>query len=213
MSTIPNLFIVGAGGFGRELYCWLKDSSEWGVAWRFAGFIDDNLSALDGFDYDAEVVSSASDFVPSRGQLFVCGIGNVEVKSKVCGPLVDEGAEFITFVHPSVVVGRNVELGAGVVVCPQVVLSCDIEIGEMVMLNLHTTVGHDARIGKWTTVSAHCDLTGSTRVGEAVFLGSGARVIPGKSVGNQAVVGAGSVVIRNVNEGQKVFGNPARVFS
>ena len=35
----------------------------------------------------------------------------------------------------------------------------------------------------------------------------------GLEVGKDAYVGIGSVVIRDVKEGTKVFGNPARVFS
>lgn len=209
---LPQLYIVGAGGFGRELYCWLKDLPAWGREWEFVGFLDDNLSALDGFDYDAKVVARVSDFTPKPNQLFACGIGNVAVKRRVCATLFERGAHFITVLHPTAVVGANVVLGAGAVVCPGVTLSCDIEVGDMVMINLHSTVGHDASIGSWSTLSAHCDLTGGVRVGEGVFLGSGARVLPGKTVGDRAVVGAGSVVIRDVRAGDSVFGNPARVF-
>ena len=210
---LPELYIVGAGGFGRELYGWIKDLPDWGSEWVFCGFLDDDQSALDGFEYDEQVVASISGFTPEAGQLFVCGIGNVEVKRKVCSALWDRGAPFINVIHPNAVVGSNVALGKGVVVCPGVTLTCDIQIGDMVMINLHSTVGHDAQIGNWCTLSAHCDLTGGVRVGVGVFLGSGARVLPGKSVGDGAVVGAGSVVIRDVEAGVSVFGNPARVFS
>jgi sugar O-acyltransferase (sialic acid O-acetyltransferase NeuD family) len=209
---LPELYIVGAGGFGRELYGWLKDSPDWGCQWEFAGFLDDNLSALDGFDYDAKVVARLSDWTPGPSQRFACGIGNVALKEKVCSPLLSGGAQFLTFVHPSAIVGANVVIGSGTVVCPRVTLTCDIQIGEMVMINLHSTVGHDASIGNGSTLSAHCDLTGGSRIGSGVFLGSGARILPGKSVGDGAVVGAGSVVIRDVKAGDRVFGNPARVF-
>jgi sugar O-acyltransferase (sialic acid O-acetyltransferase NeuD family) len=209
---MPQLYIVGAGGFGRELYGWIRDLPAWGRDWEFAGFLDDNLSALDGCDYDVKVVASLKDFIPTPGQKFACGIGNVALKQKVCGSLLERGAEFTTLVHPTAIIGANVALGSGTVVCPRVTLTCDIQIGAMVMINLHSTVGHDAGIGPWSTLSAHCDLTGGVRVGAGVFLGSGARILPGKSVGDGAVVGAGSVVIRDVKPGDSVFGNPARVF-
>lgn len=208
-----ELYIVGAGGFGRELYCWLKDLPAWGRDWTFAGFLDDRASALDGFEYDAQVVAPIQDFVPWPGQIFACGIGNVAAKQKACAPLLERGATFITVVHPTAVVGANVTLGDGVVVCPGAILTCDIQLGDFVMINLHTTLGHDVVVGEWTTLSAHCDLTGGVQVGAGAFFGSGARVLPGKSVGDGAVVGAGSVVIRDVKRGQSVFGNPARVFN
>ncbi|CAA6676768.1 MULTISPECIES: acetyltransferase [unclassified Lentimonas] len=210
---MKNLYIVGAGGFGREVYAWLLDSPECNVEWRVQGFLDDNLGALDGFDYELGVVASISDFQPSSDDLFVCAIGARAHKRRVCESLKARGASFFTLVHPTAIVGPNVSIGEGVVICPRVTVTCDVEIGEMVMLNLHCTVGHDVRVGAWSTVSAQCDLTGFVQLGEDVFLGSGVRVIPGKRIEDGAVVGAGSVVIRNVRAGQKVFGNPAREFA
>ena len=210
---MKDLYIVGAGGFGREVYAWLLDLPACNVEWRIRGFLDDNLQALDGFDYEPGVVARVSDFQPGEGDLFVCAIGARAHKRRVCEGLKARGAQFFTLVHPTAIVGPNVTLGEGVVLCPRVTVTCDVQIDEMVMLNLHCTVGHDVRIGAWSTVSAQCDLTGSVQVGVGAFLGSGVRVIPGKRIGDDAVVGAGSVVIRNVREGQKVFGNPAREFA
>ena len=210
---MKHLYIVGAGGFGRELYNWLEDLEAAGKEWQLGGFLDDDLSALDGFSYPHAVVGSIAEHQPREDDLYVCGIGSQRIKRKVCEALQSKGANFITVVHPSVKMGRNVRLGEGVVLCPRVTLTCDIEVGAMTMVNCHTTVGHDVRIGAWATISANCDLTGHTEIGEAAYFGSGARVIPGKKVGARAVVGAGSVVIRDVPEGVSVFGNPARIFN
>jgi sugar O-acyltransferase (sialic acid O-acetyltransferase NeuD family) len=205
-----DLYIVGAGGFGREVFAWLMELPGAGQEWVFKGFLDDNLAALDGFTYPIGVVSSVTGFKPGPNDSFVCGIGSVGAKRHACAPLIGAGAHFLTVVHPTAVMGPNVILGDGVVLCPRVTLTCDIEVGAMAMINCHSTVGHDAKVGAWSTMSAHCDLTGHTSLGEGAFLGSGARVIPNKSVGSGAMVGAGSVVIKSVPEGVKVFGNPAR---
>lgn len=209
---MKELYIVGAGGFGREVYGWLKDTSI-PSGWEFSGFLDDNSNALEDFNYDKGVVAAISDFRVKPSQLFVCGIGNVQTKIRLCQPLLNQSAQFMTIVHPSTVVGKNVHLGQGVILCPGVILTCDIEVGDMVMINCRSSIGHDVSIGDWSTVSANCDLTGHTKLGREVFLGSGARIIPDKSVGDNAVIGAGSVVIRSVPAGQKVFGNPARAFA
>ncbi|NCG08008.1 MAG: sugar O-acyltransferase [Verrucomicrobia bacterium] len=210
---MKNLYIVGAGGFGREVYGWLQDLPECGRDWTVRGFLDDNPDALSGMNYPVGLVGSVSKCQPEANDLYVCGIGSVAEKRRACAPLLGRGADFISLIHPSVIVGPNVQLGQGVVLCPRVTLTCDIKVGAMTLINCHTTVGHDACIGAWVTVSANCDLTGFTEVGDASFLGSGARIIPGKTVGCEATVGAGAVVIRSVGDGQKVFGNPARVFA
>ena len=210
---MKQLYIVGAGGFGREVFNWLEDLEANGNEWEVIGFLDDDSTALDGFNYPKSVVGGIGDHKPEPNNVYVCGIGSQSYKRTVCEALKSKGANFISVVHPSAKIGRNVKLGSGVVLCPRVTLTCDIEVGSMSMINCHTSVGHDAKIEDWVTISAHCDLTGHTRVGEGAFLGSGSRLIPGTKVGAGAIVGAGSVVIRKVPEGVSVFGNPARIFN
>ncbi|MGZ0656166.1 acetyltransferase [Coraliomargarita sp. W4R53] len=209
---MKDLYILGAGGFGREVYGWLCDEQALLQRYRLRGFIDDTATALDDTPIDCQVVASFSDLPDFSNSVFVCGIGNVELKRALCEPMLANGAEFVTLVHPTALIGRNVELGRGVVICPRVTLTCDIEVRDMTMINCHSSAGHDVVIQEWVTVSAHCDLTGGTQVGEGAFLGSGVRVIPNKHIGAHATVGAGSVVIRHVAEGARVFGNPARKF-
>lgn len=210
---MKSLYIVGAGGFGREVYDWMRDALDLHNEYRFTAFLDDNRAALQDFELKASV-RPLKEYRYKEGDCLICGIGNPQLKYKLCQPLVEAGAEFLTVIHPSAKVGARSEIGMGSVICPQVVITCDVRIGAFVLLNLTTTVGHDARIGDWSTISAHCDITGSVQLGASVFMGSGARVIPEKRVGDSATLGAGAVVIRDISAGCSVFGNPARtIFS
>jgi acetyltransferase-like isoleucine patch superfamily enzyme len=110
------------------------------------------------------------------------------------------------------VIGFNVLIGVGTIICPHVIVTCDVAIGDFVAINCLSSIGHDVRIADWVTLSGHCDVTGQTELGEMAFLGSGARILPLKKVGARAMVGAGSVVISHVPADVKVFGNPARIF-
>lgn len=207
---MKRLWIVGAGGFGREVYHWARALPACGQEWEVAGFLDANRDALSGFDYPVGVVDDPADFKPAENDLLVCALGLPRAKQSVCGDLRARRAQFLTLVHPSVIIGGNVRLGEGVVLCPGVILTADIDVGDFAMVNCQSSLGHDVRLGAWSTLSAHCDLTGRVRVGEGVFAGSGARVIPGRQVGDWATLGAGCVVTRNVRPGVTVFGAPAR---
>lgn len=210
---MKSVYIVGAGGLGREVYDWMQEALDFRKEYRFAGFLDDNRAALQGFALEASI-TPLKEYRYQEEDYLICGIGNPQLKYKLCQPLVEAGAKFLTLIHPSAKVGARSEIGMGSVICPQVVVTCDVHVGAFVLLNLTTTVGHDAKIGDWSTVSAHCDITGSVQLGTSVFMGSGARVIPKKRVGASATLGAGAVVIRDVSEGCSVFGNPARtIFS
>ena len=193
---MKKLIIVGAGGFGREVYAWASDHPDSGKAWELAGFIDDDVDVLDRYKYPVGVIGSIEAHHPAADEVFVCAIGAPLIKKKVCQALMERSAEFISLVHPSAILGENIQLGNGV--------------GGFVAINCHSSAGHDVVIGAWATISGHCDLTGNTRYGVGAFLATGVRIVPGKSVGDFSYVGAGSVVIRSVKNGQTVFGNPAR---
>ena len=49
-----------------------------------------------------------------------------------------------------------------------------------------------------------------TVVCRGASIGAGTVILPGLRIGRDAMVGAGSVVTKDVQDGQVVFGNPAR---
>ncbi len=209
---MKRLIIAGAGGFGREVYAWARAHPDCGRFWEIAGFLDDNPAALDGYDYLCPILGTVAEYAPGEDDVFLCAIGAPAIKRKVCELLLARSAEFISLVHPSAILGANVALGKGVIICPYAIVTCDVKVGNFVAINCHSSVGHDVRIADWVTLSGHCDVTGQTQLGEMAFLGSGARILPLKKVGARALVGAGSVVISHVPADAKVFGNPARTF-
>ena len=207
---MQRLIIVGAGGLGREVFSWASHHPDCGKVWSIAGFIDDNPIALDNFRYPVKVINSISNYIPSADDVLVCAIGDPAIKRLVCERLIAHSAKFISLIHPTVVMGMNVNLANGVVICPHVTLTADIQLGTFSIINCHSSAGHDVNIGAWATISGHCDVTGGCKIGEGAFLASGVRLLPGKTVGSNAYVGAASVVIKSVQPEDRVFGNPAR---
>lgn len=207
---MARLFIVGAGGFGREVFAWMKQMPEWETRWDFAGFLDDNHAALDGFSSGARVVAGISGFAPRAGDEMVCAIGAPEVRLRIARELQAAGAVFPIIRHPLSAVGDNCRLGAGTILCPGAMLTSNVTLGDFVIVNLGATVGHDARVGDAAILSPHADVTGFAVVEACVMLGAHAVVLPSARVGRGAKVGAGSVVLRSVPAGATVFGVPAK---
>jgi len=205
-----KLYIVGAGGFGRELHVWIKQHPAYNKDWVLAGFLDDNPEALKLFG-NFDTVLPLENHKVSSDNVYLCGLGLPPVKSKLLAPLIAQNAEFISFVHPSVTLGERIKLGRGVVVCPGARISVDISIGDFSMVGPNTVIGHDGTIGSWCTFCAQCDITGRVSIGDGVFAGSRVSVIPSKRVGSKSILGAGAVVISDVPEGVTVVGNPARI--
>lgn len=210
MSTHRRLVIIGAGGFGREMLAWAQQSTQIGRDWEIKGFIDDNLNALDGKSPRAPLLGRIADYAPAVEDVFICALGVPEFKKRCSELIAQRGGVFTQLFHRTAVVGHNVEMGEGVVLCPFVVVSANNRLGRGVALNLHATVDHDANVGDWSQINCHCDLTAAVEVGSEVFLGSRVSVIPNVKIGDRAFVGAGSVVLRDVPAGAKVVGSPAR---
>jgi sugar O-acyltransferase (sialic acid O-acetyltransferase NeuD family) len=204
------VYILGAGGFGREVHGWASDHPDCGVKWRIAGFLDDNPEALLTYALPVGICGNIAGHVPEPDALYLCALGSPATKRAVCTRLAETGAKFLTLVHPRALVGPRVSLGEGCVICPGVVITCDVRIDRWVTVNLNSTLGHDVTVGEFSTISSLCDITGFVCVGAGVFLGSRSGVVPSLHIGDDAHVGAGSTVIAGVPSGARVFGVPAR---
>ena len=206
---MKDLYIIGAGGCGREVLQWIKDSS---IEYNIIGFLDDNLKALDDFKCSHKIISKISEYIPKANDVFVCAIANPDIKEKIMTSYMVKGAHFINIVHPTSVIAETAELGTGIVVYPYCVISDNTVIGDFVTLNLYDSIGHDAEIGDYTTISAHCDITGAVKIGKKVFMGTHVSIVPRVKIKDEAVLCAGSVVMNNISRGKKVLGNPAKKF-
>jgi len=206
-----RLLLVGAGSMARELVSWIRlDTPGW-TDFHFGGFLEDDPKALATYPvYKPGIISTIADYQPQPGDGLVMGIAEPKTKLRIAEALETRGAEFLTFIHPSVLIADFVTVGRGVVICPNAVVSCHADLGDFVSINLGCTVGHDVKLGRGCTLSAHVDLTGFANLAEAVFLGSHASVLPRAKVGAYAKIGAGSVVLRSVNAGATVMGVPAK---
>ncbi len=207
---MKRLIIIGGGAFGREVYHWAQQHPDCGKNWAIHGFLDDNSSALAGYNYPVTVLGAIEGHQPSPEDLYLCAITHPRTKETLCRKLQAQGAEFVTLLHPSVVLGGNVELGAGSVISPNCVLTCDIQLGDFTMLNCGVTIGHDVSLGHFCTINGNAELTGGVQLGERVFVGSHATTHPGTIIRNDAKIGLGSAAIGIIKEGQSVMGIPAR---
>ncbi len=137
-----NLLILGAGGFGREVLQWAKDCGFEENGWRVAGFIDDNRAALENYpNCRYPIIAGVEDFRPGPLDYVACAIGLPKVKKKCVELLLRNGAKFVSIVHPSAIIGGDVEIGDGSVICPGVILTRDVRIGDFVTVNLRATLG------------------------------------------------------------------------
>ena len=204
-----NIVIVGAGGCGREIHLWAKDSFDF-TKYQIKGFLSNNKSDLDNFDVKVGIIGDPDYYEIKENDRFLFAIGNIETKKRLIKKLKNKGAKFLTLIHPTAIVVNTEKIGEGVVICPFCLVSHNVQLDDFVMINAYVTCGHDSKVGKYSILSPYVALNGFVVLEDEVFLGTHATVIAGKRVGYRSKVSANSVVMRNVPPNRIVFGVPGR---
>lgn len=205
-----SLYLVGAGGFAREIFSYIKNENLIYAGYKFGGFLSDYKDDLQGFNIDYNIVDVIMSVKLHSSDAVIIAVADCDLKEKLFEHYTNVGVKILTYIHSTAYIGNNVIIGDGTVICPYATLTSDIRIGVAVTINVHSSIGHDAILGDYCTLSGHCDVTGHVYLESKVFMGSHALVIPKIKVGEGAVIGAGSVVISKVKPGATMFGNPAK---
>lgn len=207
---MKHLVIIGAGGYGREMFGAVMGAVGFGVDFDVKGFLDARADALDGFKGYPPIIGTPEGYAPQADDVFITALGSIASRRKCAEQLERRGAKFISIIHKTATLGPNVEVGAGSFIAPNVTLTADIRVGRHAAVFHNSSVGHDAVLGDFSHVYAQCAIGGAVHLGAGAVVYPGAVVVPRRTIGDDAVVGAGSTVILNVPAGVTVFGSPAK---
>jgi sugar O-acyltransferase (sialic acid O-acetyltransferase NeuD family) len=206
-----RVLIVGAGGHGQVVADILLGRMRAnGVDLRPVGFVDDDPRLHHQVLLGLPVLGGVADLAGLEHDGVVVAIGSNEVRRRLCERLRAGGERLVSAVHPSALVGLGVEIQPGAMLCAGVVVSTGARIGTGAILNTACTVDHHNRIGDYAHVAPGAHLGGDVVIGAGTLIGIGAAVLSQRQIGDWCVVGAGSVVTRDIPDGRKVVGVPAR---
>jgi acetyltransferase EpsM len=145
------------------------------------------------------------------GKTFVVAIGDNGTRAQLAQNYLSQGAVFApAVIHPSVHVSPTASVASGTVILPGAIIDASAQIGRNVIVNLGCIVGHDVTVGDNVHLSARTIFGGAAQIGAGTIVGLGATVCPKVRIGEWAIVAAGAVVVREVEDGSRVMGVPAR---
>lgn len=207
---MKHLLIIGARGWGREVFDIAQACIDAGADITVKGFLDDKADALECYNNYPPILGPVETYELQKDDVFICALGDVNYKKQYAEIILKKGGEFISLVHPSAVLGNNAKVGKGCVVGAFANLSSDTIIGDFVTMSIRAGMGHDSTIGNYTHIGGNCCISGFVTIGESVTMHPGCVMVPHRKIGDNAIIGTGSVVLSNVKAGTTVFGNPAK---
>lgn len=209
---MKKLYIIGAGGFGREVIWLVERINTVGKEWEIAGFIDDNASVQGSLLNGYKVLGGCDYFDETQEECWVvCCIGSAGIRKMVVEKLMQHSnVKFAKLIDPSVLISDLVEIGEGSIICAGTIATVNISIGKHVIINLDCTIGHDVILKDFVTIYPSVNVSGNVVVGECAELGTGTQIIQGKNIGDSTIVGAGAVVTKDLPENCTAVGAPAK---
>lgn len=200
-----KLLIIGASGHGKVV----TDIAMKMNKWQSIAFLDDDKNIKSSMGL--EVIGTSDDVFThiDEYEIFV-GIGNNDTRQRVHEMLETFGASIPVLIHPSAVIGNQVEIGYGTAVMAGAIVNSCTKIGKSCIINTGSTIDHDNCIEDFVHISPGAHLAGTVKVGQGSWLGIGSVVSNNINITNGCKVGAGSVVVQDITEPGVYVGVPVR---
>ena len=201
------VYIIGAGGFGREV---LNIYIDLGREEEVAGFLIENCDKH-GAKINEKPLHDITllNSIEMSNVKLICAIGT-PLRKRLIENTKNKDYNYDSVIHPSVIKSRWVAFGEGAIICAGNIFTSQIKVGDYSIVNLSCTIGHDVEIGKYTTISPGVNISGRVTIGDECFIGTGVSIIEKVIIGNQSYIGAGSVVVNDIPPNVLALGIPAK---
>ena len=191
--------IIGAGGFGKEIYWSLNPVERINTVF----FVDDEY-----WDNTDNKILPLSLFESDKYEV-VIAIADSYHRERIVNNL-PKTTKFFTHIHPSAQIhGEDVEIGDGSIVCAGSIITTNVKIGKHAHINLITTIGHDCVIGDYFTTAPGVQISGNEIIGDRVYFGTRSCVKQKLKICNDVVIVMNAGVVKDIVEPGTYVGTPA----
>jgi sugar O-acyltransferase (sialic acid O-acetyltransferase NeuD family) len=209
---MKNIVLIGGGNQAHYTIDIINKEGKYNII----GIID-SIHDVGSNRFGYKVLGRQEDIIKLKEQYNIEGgiisIGDNWARYYVSSQIKKEipDFKFVNAIHPSVVIGDNVELGEGIVMMAGCIINPKSKIGDFTFFATGAQVDHDCDIKNYSSISAGSITGGYVTLGEFSAITLGVTVVDRLKIGKNTVIGAGSLVIKDLPDNVLVYGNPCKV--
>lgn len=211
-SMNEKVALLGAGPHASVIV----DIIEKQGRYEICGFIDSEKEIGSDY-YGYEIIGRQEEINLLRKRfnfegLIIC-IGdnwlrnNVALQVKLLLPKI----RFINAIHPSAIIGKNVRIGAGVVIMAGSIINTGAIIGDHCILNSRSCIEHHCILEDFSSLAPGVTTGGFVVVKKFAAVALGVTIFDRVVIGEHTVIGSGALVTKNIPELVVAYGSPAQV--
>ncbi|ATO19569.1 acetyltransferase [Acinetobacter sp. LoGeW2-3] len=204
---MKEIIIIGAGGHAIEI-AWLASRCKRKVK----GFLDDTLEKQGKCFSNIPVLGKIEERKKYLECEFIIAIGNPRARNKIVDYFFsDEHYSFATLIDPTCILGENIKVGEGSMICAGTILTINVDIGNHCIVNINSTLSHGVKLDDYVTIAPNVSISGDVCLKQLVEIGANSSIREKVTIYDGAMVGMGTVVIKDIEENHTVVGNPSRI--
>lgn len=118
--------------------------------------------------------------------------------------------QFFTFIHPTALLLKDVEIGEGSFIGAYSILTTNIKIGKHALLNRGNQIGHDCQIGDYFSAMPNAVVGGNVNIKDKVYMGSCSNIKEKINTCSDVVIGMNAAVVKHIEEPGIYIGVPSK---
>lgn len=214
--SMKDIAIFGAGGYGKEVACTIRDINEAKKGdWNIVGFFDDGKPKGMDVSHYGKVLGGMDELNAYAKELAIAiAIGSPKSLRKVRQRITNPNVTFPNIIAPNFGIADKeaFSIGEGNIIGGGCWASCDVSIGSYNILNADIVIGHDAQIGNYNVLMPDIRVSGEVSIGDGNLLGVGSIILQQIQIGDGVHLGAGAVLLTKPKNNSTYIGNPAKLF-
>lgn len=206
-----TVLIIGSSGLSKVII----DIFEKEGKYQISGLLDD-IRNIGEETLGYKVVGKIEDLPELLADNINCkifiAIGDNWSRQKVMNRVleINPDIEFVSTIHPSAQIGKNVKIGMGVVIMAGAIINSDTRIGDFAILNVKASISHDCNMSAFSSLGPNVTVGGYVTIGEFSAISIGATIKDRLTIGKHSIIGAGALLMKDCEDNVVMYGVPAQ---